>query len=212
MQMKLNIGCGSVHPNGWMNVDYSLGARFTRIPFYDFINRRMKLFDLDPDGNPRQWDGVRIHNLQKRFPWADESVDVVYASHILEHFSKEEGLLLLKECRRVLKKGGIIRIVVPDLKVLVDRYRDGVLRADDFVESLGVLYLSRNSAIKDFLSVFMQYPHKCMYDTPTLLAVLDSHGFEAKSKDPFESSIEGIRDIELEGRTEDAVIVEGTKK
>lgn len=57
---KVNIGCGSVRPQGWVNIDYSLGGRLTRIPFYKLMNRRMKLFDLDPAGNPRNWDGVLV--------------------------------------------------------------------------------------------------------------------------------------------------------
>jgi len=62
---KVNIGCGSVKPRGWVNVDYSLGARLTRVPFYNLINRRLKLFDLNPSGNPRNWDSVIIHDLRK---------------------------------------------------------------------------------------------------------------------------------------------------
>jgi len=209
---KLNIGCGSVKPQGWINIDYSLGARLSRVPFYSFINRRLKLFDLDPTGSPWNWDGVLIRNLTKKFPWSDGSVDVVYASHIIEHFSKQDGLRLIKECHRVLKKNGIIRIIVPDLKVLIDRYNKGNLRSDDFVESLDVLYHSRGSRIKDFLVSFMQFPHKCMYDTPTMIAVLESIGFEAKSREAFSSQIEDIKVIELAGRTENAVIVEGVKR
>ncbi len=210
--MKVNIGCGSVKPAGWINVDYSLGARLSRIPLYKQFNNHLKLFDLDPNGNPWNWDGVLVRDLRKKFPWEDETVDVVYASHIVEHFSKEEGLRLLKECHRIIKSNGIIRIVVPDLKVLVDRYIAGTLRSDDFVEKLGVLYESRQSRIKDFLSTLMQFPHKCMYDTSNMISVLDSIGFDAKGMVPFESRIEDIKSIELEERTVDAVIVEGVKR
>jgi len=104
---KVNIGCGSVKPRGWVNVDYSLGARLTRVPFYNLINRRLKLFDLNPSGNPRNWDSVIIHDLRKRLPWNDGSIDVVYASHIIEHFSKHDGLALLQECHRILR-GGVL--------------------------------------------------------------------------------------------------------
>ena len=51
-----------------------------------------------------------------------------------------------------------------------------------------------------------------MYDTPTLLSVLTDIGFEAQSKTLHNSDIEDIREIELEGRTKFAVVVEGRKK
>ena len=138
--LKLNLGCGPVQPEGWINVDYSLGARLSGIPFYNFTNKRLKLFDIDAEGLPRVWDDkMYIHNLNKRFPWENCSVDVIYCSHTLEHFSKHEGLEFLRECHRVLKKDGIIRIVVPDLKSFVEEYQKGNMRADEFVEKLGVL-------------------------------------------------------------------------
>ena len=138
--LKLNLGCGSIQPTGWTNVDYSLGARLSKIPFYNFINKRIKLFDIGPEGIPRVWnDKIYIYNLNERFPWENGSADIIYCSHTLEHFSKQEGLDFLRECHRVLKKDGIIRIVVPDLKSFVEEYQKGSMRADEFVEKLGVL-------------------------------------------------------------------------
>lgn len=132
--------------------------------------------------------------------------------HTLEHFTKEEGRRFLTECHRVLKKGGIIRLLLPDLRHLVTEYIEGRIRADDFVESLGVLYERRGSYIKDRLAPFFQFPHKCMYDTPRLLEILREIGFDATNKAPFESEISDIQTIELKGRTENAVIVEGKKR
>jgi predicted SAM-dependent methyltransferase len=195
-----------------VNVDYSLGARLSVIPLYKFINKRMKLFDIGPDGQLRVWDDkIYIHNLNKRFPWKNNSVDIIYCSHTLEHFSKQEGLAFLKECHRVMKKDGVVRIVVPDLKNFVEEYTKGKMRADDFVENLGVLYEKKNSRLKNLLMTVSQFPHRCMYDTETLLTVLSSIGFAAESKLSFKSDIVDIKDIELGERTEHAVIVEGKK-
>lgn len=52
----------------------------------------------------------------------DESCDLVYHSHVLEHFGKQEGKRFIGECFRVLKPGGIIRLAVPDLEGLVRQY------------------------------------------------------------------------------------------
>lgn len=209
--LKLNLGCGTVQPEGWVNVDYSFGARLTKIPFYNFINKRLKLFDIDPEGNTRVWDKTFIHDLNKRFPWNDNSVDIIYTSHTLEHFSKEEGLAILKESCRVLKKGGIIRIVVPDLAQFINEYNSGKMRSDEFVKKLGVLYESRNSSLKNLLIPVTQFPHKCMYDSKTLVEILNSLNLPASTKNPFESDIPDIKDIELPERTVNAVIVEGKK-
>jgi predicted SAM-dependent methyltransferase len=61
-------------------------------------------------------------NLLKGVPFADNSVDVVYHSHVLEHFWDTDGLSFMKECFRVLKPNGIIRVVVPDLEQIVRVY------------------------------------------------------------------------------------------
>jgi len=210
--VKLNLGCGTTQPQGWINVDYSLGARLSKIPLLSRLNGLLKIFDLGSDGLPRAYKrSLFVYNLLKRFPWNDESIDVIYSSHTLEHFSKQEGIIFLRECHRVLRKNGIIRIVIPDLKLLITNYISGKVPADEFVEVLGVLYERKNNPIKNILMPLTQFPHKCMYDINTLTRILRSIGFRVKPKDPFESDIADIRTIESVGRTENAIIVEGKR-
>jgi hypothetical protein len=59
-------------------------------------------------------------------PLLDQSVDVLYHSHVLEHFEKDVGLKFLWECMRVLKFGGVLRIVVPDLEQITRAYLTSV--------------------------------------------------------------------------------------
>ena len=61
-------------------------------------------------------------DLLKGFPYPDGSMDVVYSSHVLEHFTRAQGLFLLREAHRVLKPGGILRIVVPNLAASCTEY------------------------------------------------------------------------------------------
>jgi ubiquinone/menaquinone biosynthesis C-methylase UbiE len=204
--MKLNLGCGSQYTDGWINVDYSLGARITKIPFFRTLNRQLNLFDLD-------WnEKIYLHNLTQKFPWSDLSANVIYSSHTLEHFSKQDGRNFLAECHRVLCKNGIIRIVVPDLQHQVNEYISGRIDADDFVEELGVLCGNTSSALKHRLAPLFQFPHKCMYDRTRLLAILNEIGFETATRSTFDSDIEAIELVELAGRTENALIVEGRKR
>jgi len=65
------------------------------------------------------------HNVEYGLPFPDESVDYLYSSHLLEHLSKEDANKLLKEAYRVLKKGGVIRICVPDLEYAISLYQEG---------------------------------------------------------------------------------------
>ena len=47
--MKLNLGCGSQIVDGWVNVDYALGARLFKFPFFRQLNSKVKLFELEWD-------------------------------------------------------------------------------------------------------------------------------------------------------------------
>ena len=89
----LNLGCGSTYNNNWINIDYVSNNK-----------------------------NVIAHNLLKGIPLNDNSMNVVYHSHVLEHFSKNDGVLFIKECYRVLGKNGIIRIAVPDLETIAKEY------------------------------------------------------------------------------------------
>lgn len=203
--LKLNLGCGPRVVEGWINVDYALGARLATVPALKPVVRRLKMFGVDWD--PR----IRIHDLTTPLPWADATVDVCYTSHTVEHLSREQGLFLVGEAHRVLKPGGTLRVIVPDLGPIVERYRRGEMAADRVVEELGVLYGSGKQGARRLLAPLVEFPHKCMYDTPAMVRLLQSVGFEAQPRAPFDSAIDDIRSIELEERTVEAVIVEGTK-
>jgi len=203
--MKLNLGCGFQVVDSWVNVDYYLGARLAHVPLFRAINRKLRFFNHDWD------DRIIIHDLTKRFPWRDSSVEVIYTSHFLEHLSRCQGRDFLEECFRVLKPGAIMRVIVPDLASIVGAYLRGEVRADEFVEKLGALYEVYPNSIKTRLAPFLDYPHKCMYDPKCLLSIMNETGFIAEVRRPFDSRIEDIEAIELPERTRDAVIVEATK-
>lgn len=95
-EMKyLNLGCGS---------HFSTEKEWTNI---DFVSTG---------------DGVIAHNLLHGIPYEDNSFDVVYHSHILEHFSKDDGEKFIAACFRVLKPEGVLRIAIPDLEIIVRNY------------------------------------------------------------------------------------------
>jgi len=93
MSRYLNVGCGGHFHKDWVNVDFNSYSSH-----------------------------VIAHNLLKGIPFNDNEFAVVYHSHVLEHFYKKDTEFFTKECCRVLKSGGILRICVPDLENLVRTY------------------------------------------------------------------------------------------
>jgi predicted SAM-dependent methyltransferase len=65
---------------------------------------------------------VRAYDLTQGVPLPEDTFDLVYHSHLLEHFNREKALDFMKQCYRVLKLHGIIRVVVPDLEQIARTY------------------------------------------------------------------------------------------
>ena len=201
--LRLNLGCGAVTPKNWVNVDYALGAWLFKIPGFQVVNRHFKFFNLEWDSN------VLLKDLRKRFPWKDNSVDIIYCSHVLEHLSKVEGLCFLRQCYRVLKPEGVARILVPDLNAIVSDYIDGKIAAENFMGSL--FAWQGGGIIKRIIST--HNTHKCMYDNKSLLRITTDIGFICSTQKPFESTaIPDVYDIEIaSGRASTSAIVEAVK-
>lgn len=88
----LNLGCGNHFHPAWTNADLH--------------------------GRP----GVVQHDLRGALPFANGSFEAVYHSHVLEHLPHAEAPGFLRECARVLRPGGIIRVAVPDLETIARLY------------------------------------------------------------------------------------------
>jgi predicted SAM-dependent methyltransferase len=64
-----------------------------------------------------------VYNLKNRLPFKNKTINVIYSSHVLEHIDRDTMPHVLAEWRRVLKTKGLLRIVVPDLFLLVKSYQ-----------------------------------------------------------------------------------------
>lgn len=69
-------------------------------------------------------DGEKIllWDLRQGVPLPDASCDAVYASHVIEHFNRADAKRFLLDCCRLLKPGGVLRLVAPDLEAIVRTY------------------------------------------------------------------------------------------
>lgn len=96
----LNVGCGPTFHAAWVNLDVA---------------------PVSP--------AVRACDIVQGLPFADRSFDACYSSHVLEHLEPGDGARLLREMCRVLEPGGVVRIVVPDLELVVSDYQQALKRA-----------------------------------------------------------------------------------
>jgi SAM-dependent methyltransferase len=119
----LNLGCGTKvsDDSEVTNIDWSMYLRLRRNSLYRTVasivldGERLKRFK-SLSGN------LMVHNLAKGIPLESNSIDVVYHSHLLEHLDREIVETFLVEVLRVLKPGGVHRIVVPDMEQAVQAY------------------------------------------------------------------------------------------
>ncbi len=79
-------------------------------PIAGFVN-----IDREPGGDV-------VLDVTAGLPYADNTVDGIYSEHFIEHLSQGEGAALLRECRRVLRPGAVVRVATPDLDEIVQRY------------------------------------------------------------------------------------------
>ena len=126
-------------------------------------------------------------NLNKRWSFEDNSVDVVYASHLFEHLSLKSAALFMKEAYRCLKQGGVIRIVVPDLykisKKYIQDYESGNEEASNFI--MWAINMHREGQygnpglFKKMILEIQGYPHqhKFMYDEKSMINLFKISGF-----------------------------------
>ena len=111
------------------------------------------------------------HNCRKPLPYGNCTVDHILCSHFLEHVFTNEADEIISDFRRVLKPGGTIHIILPDLFEMARRYVDSVgetnqLAADEFVKETLLSRQERGSFKYRFLEFLGGYglEHKWMYD------------------------------------------------
>lgn len=136
----LHLGCGKRKILGFINVDLAK---------YGHIRYRRPVEDLSV--------------------FKSNSVDLIYASHIFEYFGRIEAVKVLKEWKRVLKKGGVLRLAVPDFESLVKVYK----KYKKLGMILGPLY--GRWPIPGAKKIVY---HKTVYDFPSLKKTLEENGFK----------------------------------
>jgi predicted SAM-dependent methyltransferase len=119
----LNVACGTVTHLQWNNIDfgpYALLARHSRVAA--LLHRCGLISELRWERLMRVDPTIVRWDIRNGIPYPTSTFDVVYHSHFLEHLRMRHATELIKECRRVLKPSGVLRVAVPDLAYLFRQY------------------------------------------------------------------------------------------
>jgi predicted SAM-dependent methyltransferase len=162
--MHVQFGCGFSAGDGWRNFDASPTLRLERLPGIGrFIQKNSRRF-------PEQ---VEYGDIVRGLPVGDASCDGVYASHVLLRTA-------LAHTHRILKPGGVFRLVVPDLEALTQAYlsaRDSQAAAR-FLRDSGLGLEQRPRSPRQLASAFLgNSQHLWMWDYKALEHELQEHGF-----------------------------------
>jgi len=171
---KLQIGSGRNVLKGWLNTD---------------LNPTKEIVLLD---------------ATKKLPFDDCTFDYVFMEHFIEHLEYQDGIGVVRECYRVLKPGGKLRISTPDLRFLIGLYTENkselqeryvVWAVDSFLPDIGIY--QDIFVINNF---FRAWGHKLIYDYKTLKSVLEKCGFiDITHYDLGESDDRNLQNVEFHG-------------
>lgn len=121
---KLHLGAYDVVHAGWINTDVTFQLRIARVP--GLAGLLFRLGRMSPENHRRHRAGmfkqIRYLDVTRRFPFPDNAFRYVFSSHMLEHLYPDEAEFCLREIRRVLRPGGLVRTVIPDLDQIVAAY------------------------------------------------------------------------------------------
>lgn len=134
--IKIHLGSGEVNLQGWINID---ARKFKHIHLIS--------------------DGFDLSNFK------ENSVDEIYACHVMEHFSFKESKNFIKKIYNKLKPGGHFRVSVPDLDKLFKLYKK-----QKKLEIIKYAIMGGQNYPNDF--------HKSIYDFLLLKKILQKNGFK----------------------------------
>jgi len=173
---KLQVGAGGNTLAGWLNTDV-----------YPSVS------------------GVVYLDATKPFPLRDGTLDYIFGEHQIEHLTYDEGLFMLRECWRVLKHGGRIRIATPDLEAMIGLYTSNKSDLQQrYIKWMTDRYMPQTCVYHECFvlnNAFLNLGHRFIYDRATLQTALSKAGFvDVTYHEPGESGEGVFRGIEVHGR------------
>lgn len=145
---KLHVGCGAVKFDDWINIDIENNYGKT-----DII-----------------WDAAKGFDFIE-----SQSCSLIYSEHFLEHLTIEEAKIFLPECYRILTKNGVIRIAMPSLEYVVNKYQSEDWKDQDWLSWKGHEFIQTRAEMINIS--FRWWGHKWLYDREELHRRLKESGF-----------------------------------
>lgn len=185
--VKLNIGSFmTMFHYGWSNTDIIDLTKFAQHNGYIF----------------------KQHDARQPFPVVDGVVDLIFSSHMLEHITRDEAVLFLKDCLRMLRPGGVMRIAVPDVGLLMKKCVNGDL---DFLKHISPGAEKAYCNIDKFYEVAI-VNHLSIYNECSLRKLMESVGFkDVVATDPFHSRSKIMEMETIVSHPTISLVIEGSK-
>ncbi|MFA6602445.1 MAG: methyltransferase domain-containing protein [Candidatus Shapirobacteria bacterium] len=199
--LKVNLGSGPDGLNSWDNLDWGMLPLLSKL---GPIRRLLAGVGVLPKSYLIDWPKIKLVDIRKRLPYPDSSVDVVYCSHVLEHFYRFETENILKEVKRIIKKDGVVRIVLPDL--------EKIKKNETGSEGFNRKYLGYE-ADKDWgwRRRFIR-EHRWMYDFKSLAEILSKAGLKKIKKSQWrKGECPDIDKLDLSSHQDHSFYVEAKK-
>lgn len=182
--LRVHLGCGPVFATGWLNIDKSPNVYLSKVPALRRALARVGVLTKDHDAVSFAPGTIRA-DLSRGLKYPDESAAYVYHSHLIEHMARWQALALMKDCHRILRPGGIMRVATPDLGQIVNWYQndsfefgEGSTPADRFMDVLGTYRdLPGTTPQRLIRRLISGVPHQWLYDRESLAVLLGEAGF-----------------------------------
>jgi predicted SAM-dependent methyltransferase len=206
---KLNLGCGPSGINGWTNYDYGVLPLLSKFPQVRHLICNLGLLPKNYDVT---WPEIELVDIKNKFPANDNSIDYIYCSQVLEHFNEYESKDILKESHRVLKKGGIIRVSVPDIAAMLKLYEKNKDPRETNITWWGYEKDIPPANIIAKLSKFFIRDHQWHYDKNSMKKLLKNCGFKKVTVKSFrKGNVPDLAKVELEIHRLHSLYIEAEK-
>ena len=211
MKQYVQYGCGLSAPAEWINFDASPSLRIQRMPLFGIL-LRSQLDVIFPKN-------VRFGDISKGLPGiAANSCDGLYCSHVLEHLCLADFRKAIKNSHKILKSGGIFRLIVPDLEVLARNYLASLENGDKeasvrFITNTLMGKQIRPKGLKALLKLGLgNAEHLWMWDQHSLTHELEKAGFSKIRVAAFNDSTDPqFQLVESADRFTDSIALEAEK-
>ena len=216
--MKIHIGCGTTILDGFVNIDNSPTALFSKLPGPILsLLARISLLNRHQEGFAKQLRARKKDFLYAdcmKMPFKDNSVDFAYSSHMLGWcLGQNQITQFLQEVHRVLRPGGGVRFSFFDFDKLLADYQQhrNTIRLMEHMP-LGASEFSFSRKLKLLLSPNMQ--NGLPLNVETFSRYLEANGFgEIRSLAAGETTMDAkwVEALDLYQRSSDSIYIEARK-